>query len=1540
MPAPLPSPSNRPGRPVAAIKDGKIALVDPGEIDYEPVHHSQGWAESTHLAPLLSTMKGARSFIASKYVSSQYLPLVEKEAPLVNTIDEETGDSFGKTIGEKMGHRHARVEGVVHSVSPEAINIQTEDGKLHTHELHRHFPHSRKTFTHDRPLVQPGDVVTAGRPIAASNYVTDDGRLAFGRNLRVAYVPGRDSSTFEDAITVSQSAADKLKSEHLFGYDIDHSRGAESKKAKYVSMFPNKYTNDQLAKIGPDGHALVGAKLNPGDPILLGYEPRVLSAKDSALGNLHKVLRESYRDLSQTWSKPHPAEVVDAIKSRKGMRVNVVSHMPLRAGDKISALSGSKGVVSQVVPDHQMFHDASGQHMEILINPMSIIGRVNPQANFETLLGKAAENRGRPYNLPGSAKESWRDYVEGELKAHGLVDKEDLHDPVTNKKVPRVMTGRQYFLKLEHQSFGKESGRGDGALDLNDQPTKGGEEGAKRMGGLIDASLLSHGAVNVLRDKQLHRTGGNPELWRNIRAGIPLPAPKTPFIFDKFINSLKGAGINVTREGSKFHLKALTDADVDALAPHALQNVETVDRKGNPVPGGLMDHALHGGPEGLQFSKYQLDQPTVNPLFEEPIRRFLGLTQNKYRDIIAGRETINGKTGVSALVDEAKKVNLDDVIKNAKEQIRSGRKSKRDDAVKLLNFATGFQRGELTPEHAVITKIPVLPPAYRPVTNAGNVQLVSDSNYLYRDLHAAQTALRANRADLPEHELADQKLAVYDAIKSVQGLGDPINPEMQAKGVKGFVKTISGTGGPKSGMFMSKVVGHPVNAGGRSVIIPDGNLDMDEVGIPEKSAWKAYGAFAMGEMARDGMPHHQAALEIEKKTTTAKNYLLKAMAKRPLMVSRDPALHRFSIMGAHAKLRSDNNVAISPIVVKPYGADFDGDSGRFLLWCKVQFEKGVWVNHTNKYVMSISQSKPLSFQGPIDIQDFPVIPESKTTLPSGTIVYDVPAGVQIYAVDPVTGAQEFCAVTKFTVHQNLQTKFVSLAGGREDLFVSEDHSLLCYRHGRIKPTKPSNALGLMVPVSKQISLNDWEITESVFVTGESTRGFGKQKHAFQMPLDRDTGLFLGLMLGDGWVDRYADDLHLAVSERGIEEAFHRVTRSSSLPFENGSRDMVVFESDGSLCAEGTRRDVKGRISVFCRWFGRWLKPHIGLGALNKRIPSFCYSAPIEHLLGLLDGLTSTDGTVNYNKAEAKGKHQMQYSIATSSPDLVAGIRIIARRLGIRVYASQYVSETSGNPAWICSFSTVDFKQMFLRHGFSLVHKRKNEIFQSSILNVDENCNTACANDLVPYPSELHQFFLETRSRVMAHSYKAKAASLAVSLSKAKADGFASRSLMRMFVKEFADMDSIPVGLEGYIDLVNDDSLQWMKVTDVQDAGVMDGYDLTVPGPYTFATASGVFVQDSMNFHVPISDEAVQDVHKMLPSNNLLSIKDRQVAYLPSQESIGGLSSLTTPDHSLPTVTFPDIKSARDAYKRGEIAVNQPVRIAPTFPQLSALLSTP
>jgi len=190
---------------------------------------------------------------------------------------------------------------------------------------------------------------------------------------------------------------------------------------------------------------------------------------------------------------------------------------------------------------------------------------------------------------------------------------------------------------------------------------------------------------------------------------------------------------------------------------------------------------------------------------------------------------------------------------------------------------------------------------------------------------SARDSLRNNKNVLPDEDLADERLALYDSIKAVQGLGDPINPETAAKGVKGFIRQIAGVGGPKTGLFVSKVIGHPVNAVGRSVIVPDTDLDMDEVGIPKEMAWRMFDAQTTRSMVKAGMPATEADKRMEKRDPVAFKHLQEVIEKSHVMYGRDPALHRFSIMGGKPRLVAGNNIRLSPLVVKPFGADFDGD---------------------------------------------------------------------------------------------------------------------------------------------------------------------------------------------------------------------------------------------------------------------------------------------------------------------------------------------------------------------------------------------------------------------------------------------------------------------------------------------------------------------------------------------------------------------------------------------------------------------------------------
>jgi DNA-directed RNA polymerase subunit beta' len=89
-----------------------------------------------------------------------------------------------------------------------------------------------------------------------------------------------------------------------------------------------------------------------------------------------------------------------------------------------------------------------------------------------------------------------------------------------------------------------------------------------------------------------------------------------------------------------------------------------------------------------------------------------------------------------------------------------------------------------------------------------------------------------------------------------------------------------------------------------------------------------------------------------------------------------------------------------------------------------------------------------------------------------------------------------------------------------------------------------------------------------------------------------------------------------------------------------------------------------------------------------------------------------------------------------------------------------------------------------------------------------------------------------------------------------------------------------------------------------------------------------FDGDQINIHVPVSDDAVEEAkEKLLPSKNLLSIKDRRVFYTPSQEFVLGLYNTTGIDKRRPTTKYKDASEVIAAYRRGEISIDSPVEVS-------------
>lgn len=907
---------------IRAMVRGRLSYAPKTEVDYELPHVSEMFTAGSNLVPMISAIKGQRLMMGAR-MSSQALPLENPESPLVQSSDRD-GKSFEGKYGTFAGAIRADQPGRVVEITPDKITVRQMDGKERGYELYNNFPYNRKTYQHNTSNVRVGDVVTEGDLLARSNYTDSEGTLALGKNLRVGYLAWKGN--FEDAIVISESAAKKLSSEHMYGNEIEYDEQTKGGKSRYLTYYPAIYPREQLDTIDDEGVIMPGTKVNKGDPLMLAVKMRKPRPGE-------KLFRQRSQDQTITWDHEEEGVVTDVTKDRLGARVFIKSLAPMEVGDKLSGRYGDKGVIRDIIPDSEMPRDADDNPIEIAINPLGVVTRVNPAQLFEAALGKIAEKRGKPYVLDSFADESLVDFVESELKKNNVSDTEDLIDPATGAKVKNVFTGSRFFMKLHHTAESKESARDTGAYTLDLAPAKGGKEGAKRIGNQEIMALVSHGASEVLRDVKNIRGQRNDDFWRAFRLGYHPPTPRVPHAYEKFMAFLQGGGINVHKKGNTTNIMALTDKDVEELSGGEVQNPEVVDARDlKPIKGGLFDPDVFGGHGGRSWGHINLAEPMPSPIMENVTRSLLNLTKNQFREVLSGERQLHGLVGGQAMQAALRNINIGNAIEEQRMIIDSGRKSKRDGAIKKLGFLKMMQKTGIRPEELIMTKVPVLPTAFRPVSTFRQGQrempITASANVVYKDLIQINDKYRTQVKELGRKHSGDEALALYDAFRAVTGLGDPITTEAKRRGVRGVLKSIFGSK-PKYGLFQRQVISSPVDVVARGVVTPNPSLHMDQVGIPEEQAWKLYRPFAMRRMVQQGVPPTTAATMIADEDPRAKRALMEEMARRPVLVNRNPTLHKYGIMAAFPILVKGKTLQVSPIVTGGFGMDFDGDTAQY-----------------------------------------------------------------------------------------------------------------------------------------------------------------------------------------------------------------------------------------------------------------------------------------------------------------------------------------------------------------------------------------------------------------------------------------------------------------------------------------------------------------------------------------------------------------------------------------------------------------------------------
>lgn len=919
------------GAQVKVQKAGKLSTVKPSEVEYIIPSHTTLFSYSANLIPFIQTDQGTRAMMATKHLG-QAIPLVHREAPLVQT-DLGDGQTFQEAIGKQFSI-HAPVDGKVTKITLDHIEI----GKTRI-PLYNDFPLNQKTYLHNEPVIKVGDTVKKGQLLADSNF-TKNSTLAIGKNLKVAYLP-YPALTFEDGIVITESAAKKLASQHIYKHDFQlEPQSRITDLRKYMAYYPNTVGKELRAKFDDDGVIKKGSIVNPGDIMIMGLKYDLASPENATLRKINKALTKPWSNASVKYSGEFPGIVTDVVRRAGEVNVRVKSVEPAKESDKLSGVHGNKGVITKILPDHEAPHLADGSVPDVFLNPHGVVGRINLGQLYESAAGKIAQKTGKPYIVKNFSGENINEKIQADLKKHGLDDMEEMFLP-NGKSMGKVHVGQPYILRLAKTGKSGFSARMPMThYDINRQPTKGGEEGTKALDLMTFYSMLSHGAKKNLIDAH-QKSEQNDEYWHAIETGKPLPAPKPTFAFEKFISLLHGAGINTVKQGQDIVLAPMTDAAVKRLSRGKIVEPEFLYGKDlKEKQGGFFDPAITGGKFGKNYAHVELPEALPNPVFEKPIRTLTGLKPADYSEIIAGirhvrndgtlvstpeKGAVTGGAGISRLLG---KIDIDRDMKAFQGQLK---KAKTDAEVDIINkkmrYLAALKDLNLKPEEAYMRQmVPVVPPQYRPIYEIPKRGLnISPVNYLYQGVHLLSKAHDYPVMKLlPDSEKAEMRLDTYNATKALAGL-EPVMTRGKEHPIEGFISEITNSR-PKKGFFINKILDRKQDLVGRGVVINAPNLDVDELEIPEKMAWNIFKPFMVREYTAAGIGADVARKEIEEKVPRAKQMLQSAMNKRTVLMNRAPSLHKFSIMAFKPKLRSGLAIGVPPLVMKGFNMDVDGDA--------------------------------------------------------------------------------------------------------------------------------------------------------------------------------------------------------------------------------------------------------------------------------------------------------------------------------------------------------------------------------------------------------------------------------------------------------------------------------------------------------------------------------------------------------------------------------------------------------------------------------------
>ncbi|PWH10509.1 DNA-directed RNA polymerase subunit beta [Bacteroidetes bacterium SCGC AAA795-G10] len=255
---------------IIARDQADFPVVGPQQINYTDVAPNQIASISASLIPFLEHDDANRALMGSNMMR-QAVPLLRPESPIVGTGLEKQVASDSRVLV------NAENDGVVEYVDADKITIRYSltksqelirfEGMKKTYNLVKFRKTNQGTCINLKPIVKKGDHVRKGQ-VLCQGYATEDGELALGRNMKVAFMPWKGYN-FEDAIVISEKVVreDIFTSIHIDEYSLDV-RDTKLGTEELTNDIPN-VSEEATKDLDENGMIRIGAEVNSGD-ILIG----------------------------------------------------------------------------------------------------------------------------------------------------------------------------------------------------------------------------------------------------------------------------------------------------------------------------------------------------------------------------------------------------------------------------------------------------------------------------------------------------------------------------------------------------------------------------------------------------------------------------------------------------------------------------------------------------------------------------------------------------------------------------------------------------------------------------------------------------------------------------------------------------------------------------------------------------------------------------------------------------------------------------------------------------------------------------------------------------------------------------------------------------------------------------------------------------------------------------------------------------------------------------------------------------------------------